>query len=60
MKNPCKNCKTRWLCAPYGGLCLRKKLYLKRVSRKIAVEKASEFQKYVDEILESLRMKVER
>ena len=60
MKNPCNNCRTRWLCTPYEGMCRRKKRYIKMVSRKISVEKANEFQNYVDGILESLRMKVEK
>lgn len=28
MKNPCDNCKTRWLCKPYGGACWKRMLYL--------------------------------
>ena len=30
MKNPCNNCKTRWLCKPYGGKCWLKKFVIRK------------------------------
>ena len=54
MKNPCNNCKTRWLCKPYGGKCWRKKRYIKKISRSIADKVVSDFQNYWEDILEKL------
>ena len=55
MKNPCNNCKTRWLCKPYGGKCCRKKRYIKKISRRIADQVVSDFQNYLEDILEKLK-----
>jgi hypothetical protein len=59
MKNPCNNCKTRFLCKPYGGKCWIKKLYIRRVSRRIADQIVCDFQKHLDETMEIVKRWVE-
>lgn len=59
MKNPCDKCKTRWLCKSYGGLCWRKKRYIRKISKRIADAKASELNDYVDKMFARLNRRAE-
>ena len=58
MKNPCNNCKIRWLCKPYVGKCWLKKLYIRRISRRIANDTADDLQRHCNEIIEKLRREI--
>lgn len=62
MKNPCNNCKTRIVCAPYGGRCLRKKLYLIKTEqelKKYADAKVNELRNYVNESIATVERMME-
>ena len=56
MRNPCNNCKTKWLCHPYGGMCWLKKRYIKRISTIISSYAVKRLQEYCDEIIEKGRV----
>ena len=61
MKNPCCNCKTRWLCAAYGGTCWRRRRYfrkVKKVCQMYARENIYKLESYVDETFDELERRM--
>ena len=60
--NPCNNCKTRWLCKPYGGMCWRKKLFIRKtinVLKKAAYVKIKEINDYANNMLEDIEKRLD-